>query len=258
MRQCARAAEPRPTIRDAPFFMTAGKTTKWNLDSEWLVPPRQARSRKSMEQVLAAAEELFTSKGYENTSINDIGALAGVSVGSIYSRFPDKDAILQVIHDSFSKALTDTSADAFAPEIWREASVGQIIMAMVDRFFFAYRTYPGILCLIERQRLVNPAVDDRARKWNNLSIAKFQELLAGRADEIPHHDPAHAVTVVHYILHQTLAMTALFEQERAEPPFRLADAVFEQEMMTVVLRYFGLPDQTERWVTPAWKRLDGW
>lgn len=238
--------------------MTAGQTTKWNLDSEWLVPPQQARSRKSMEAVLAAAEELFTTRGYEETSINDIGALAGVSTGSIYSRFPDKDAILQVIHDSFSKALTDTSADAFAPESWRAASVAEIVMAMVDRFFFAYRTYPGILCLIERQRLVNPAVDERARKWNSLSISKFQGLLMDRAGEIPHPDIGHAVTVVHYILHQTLAMTALFEQERAEPPFRLADRAFEREMMKVALRYFGLPDDTDRWRPHAWNGLKGW
>lgn len=238
--------------------MTVRTTTKWKLDSEWLVPPQQARSRRSMEAVLAAAEELFTTRGYEETSINDIGALAGVSTGSIYSRFPDKDAILQVIHDSFSKALTDTSADAFSPESWRAASVSEIVMAMVDRFFFAYRSYPGILCLIERQRLVNPAVDERARRWNNLSISKFQELLMARANEIPHPDIGHAVTVVHYIMHQTLAMTALFEQEHAEPPFRLADKAFEREMMRVALRYFGLPDGTDCWRPHAWRNLDGW
>jgi AcrR family transcriptional regulator len=238
--------------------MDTGKTGKWNLESEWLVPPRQARSRKSLEAVLSAAETLFTSKGYEATSISDIGALAGVSTGSIYSRFPDKDAILQVIHDSFSKALTDTSADAFSPEAWLTASAAEIVMAMVDRFFFAYRSYPGILCLIERQRLVNPAVDERARKWNNLSIAKFQALLKSRAAEIPHPDTDHAVTVVHYLLHQTLAMTALFEQENASPPFRLADDRFERDMMQMALRYFGLPDDTSAWHRHAWARLRGW
>jgi AcrR family transcriptional regulator len=238
--------------------MTPARMTKWNLESEWMVRPRQARSRRSMEAVLAAAEKLFTAKGYENTSISEIGTLAGVSTGSIYSRFPDKDAILQVIHDSFSKALTDTSADAFSLESWRSAGVSEIVMAMVDRFFFAYRTYPGILCLIERQRLVNPAVDERARKWNSLSISKFQALLAERASEIPHPDIGHAVTVVHYILHQTLAMTALFEQENAVPPFRLADQRFEREMMRVALKYFGLADDTERWRPHAWERLQGW
>ncbi|MEN3975368.1 TetR/AcrR family transcriptional regulator [Emcibacter sp. SYSU 3D8] len=238
--------------------MNLGQTTKWNLDSKWVVPPQQARSRKTLEDILGAAEKLFTAKGYENTAISDIGTLAGVSTGSIYSRFADKDSILQVIHDSFSKALTDTSADAFSLEEWRNHSAAEIIMAMVDRFFFAYRNYPGILCLIERQRLVNPAVDERARKWNNLSIARFQSLLTGHADEIPHPDTDHAVTVVHYLLHQTLAMTALFEQEKASPPFRLADDRFERDMMQMALRFFGLPDDTGTWTPHAWQRLIGW
>ncbi|MEN3952232.1 TetR/AcrR family transcriptional regulator [Iodidimonas sp. SYSU 1G8] len=238
--------------------MGSPSASKWNLESEWLVPPQQARSRKSMEAVLNAAEELFTSHGYDNTSIADIGARSGVSTGSIYSRFPDKDAILQVIHDSFSKALTDASADAFSPETWRTASAAHIVMAMVDRFFFAYRTYPGILCLIERQRLVNPAVEERARKWNNLSIAKFQALLADHASEMSCADTDRAVTVVHYLLHQTLAMTALFEQEQAAPPFRLDDNRFERDMMEVALRYFGLPDDTTGWRRHPWQRLPGW
>lgn len=238
--------------------MDSGKIGKWNLDSEWVVRPRQARSRRSLAAILDAAERLFTTRGYENTSVGDIGALSGVSTGSIYSRFPDKDAILQVIHDSFSKALTDTSARAFTPDIWRDASASRIVMAVVDRFFFAYRTYPGILCLIERQRLVNPAVDERARKWNSLSIAKFQDLLARHAAEIPHPDIAAAVTVIHYLLHQTLAMTALFEQENAAPPFRLADDGFEREMMRVALRYLGLPDDTGNWRPHRWERLEGW
>jgi AcrR family transcriptional regulator len=238
--------------------MTASQISKWNLESEWLVPPQQARSRKSMEAVLAAAEKLFTTKGYEETSINDIGALAGVSTGSIYSRFPDKDAILQVIHDSFSKALTDASANAFSADAWRDASAAQIVMAMVDRFFFAYRAYPGILCLIERQRLVNPAVDDRARKWNSLSISKFQDLLLRRSDEVGHRDIRTAVAVVHYLLHQTLAMTALFEQENADPPFWLADPTFEREMMRVALRYFGMSEDASHWRGHTWERLKGW
>ena len=37
---------------------------KWDHESAWLVPPRQERSRQTLERILDAAEALFTQKGY--------------------------------------------------------------------------------------------------------------------------------------------------------------------------------------------------
>jgi AcrR family transcriptional regulator len=233
-------------------------STKWNLDSQWLVPPQQARSRKTLEAILDAAEALFVAQGYENTSISDISARSGISIGSIYSRFPDKDSILQVIHDSFSRALVATPVESILPDEGRAASASEIVMAIVESFFFVYRTHAGILCLLERQRLVNPAIEDRMQRWNRLAIAKFQALVRRRATDIPHPDPDHAVVVVHYMLHQTLAMTALFEQAKASPPFRIGSDDFKRDMMQVALRYFGLPDDTSGWRPQPREPLPGW
>ena len=56
--------------------------------------PRQRRSRETVEVILEAAAQVFEDKGYAGTTTNHIARRAGVSVGSIYQYFPNKNAIV--------------------------------------------------------------------------------------------------------------------------------------------------------------------
>jgi AcrR family transcriptional regulator len=56
-------------------------------------PPTQERGEKRVADLLAAAEELFASSGYEATSMNAIASLAGSSIGSLYQFFPNKESV---------------------------------------------------------------------------------------------------------------------------------------------------------------------
>lgn len=49
--------------------------------------------------VLDAALSLFTDKGYFNTSVHDIGREAGVSIGSIYHHFGDKEGLARSLYE---------------------------------------------------------------------------------------------------------------------------------------------------------------
>jgi len=55
--------------------------------------PRQARARATVSFVLDAAAQVFAERGYAATT-NEIAARAGVSVGSLYQYFANKDALL--------------------------------------------------------------------------------------------------------------------------------------------------------------------
>jgi AcrR family transcriptional regulator len=59
--------------------------------------PRQARSRDTVHAVLRAAAQVFSARGYAATTTNHIAARAGVSIGSLYEYFPNKDAILMAL-----------------------------------------------------------------------------------------------------------------------------------------------------------------
>jgi AcrR family transcriptional regulator len=56
--------------------------------------PRQARSRFTVEAILEAAAHVFERHGYAAGTTNRIAERAGVSIGSLYQYYPNKDAVL--------------------------------------------------------------------------------------------------------------------------------------------------------------------
>lgn len=56
--------------------------------------PSQARSQFTVEAILDAAAQVFEAHGYTAGTTNRIAERAGVSIGSVYEYFPNKDAIV--------------------------------------------------------------------------------------------------------------------------------------------------------------------
>ena len=59
--------------------------------------PRQARSAATLARVLQAAEEIASSSGLEEMTMTGVAERAGVSVGTIYRRFDDKDQLITAL-----------------------------------------------------------------------------------------------------------------------------------------------------------------
>ena len=66
--------------------------------------PQQARSQERVRQILDVAEQLFVEMGYDSTTTRAIAARAGISVGSLYQFFPDKEAILKALAIQYMQA----------------------------------------------------------------------------------------------------------------------------------------------------------
>lgn len=61
---------------------------------------RQSQKEATRRRVLAAARDLFDTRGYEETTVREIASQAGVSVGSVFTTFASKGDILsQVMQD---------------------------------------------------------------------------------------------------------------------------------------------------------------
>jgi AcrR family transcriptional regulator len=59
--------------------------------------PQQVRSQERVNLILDTAADLFAEVGYEPATTNSIAERAGISIGSLYRYFSDKDAILRAL-----------------------------------------------------------------------------------------------------------------------------------------------------------------
>ncbi|NAZ74302.1 TetR family transcriptional regulator [Kineococcus sp. T13] len=70
-----------------------------------------ARPRKFEEHdVVVAARRQFTETGYHGTSVEDISRATGLSKGSLYGAFGDKEALFQRVLDDYCTAAEESAA----------------------------------------------------------------------------------------------------------------------------------------------------
>jgi AcrR family transcriptional regulator len=74
--------------------------------------PGQARSRETVSVILEASARILESDGLRGFNTNAIAARAGVSVGSLYQYFPNKDAIVLALIGSYEEVLHNAALEA--------------------------------------------------------------------------------------------------------------------------------------------------
>ena len=149
--------------------MTKTSAAKKKVVSErWALPASQARSRATRERLLDAAEIVFAEKGYDGAKISDIAEEAGVSVGAVYFRFKDKDALFSAIAEAFiEQARAGLGALLAGTENADRETVIRMFVAATARNF---QTHRGLFrAIIERGFDHPPAMQ---------TIFRFREELA--------------------------------------------------------------------------------
>lgn len=74
------------------------------------------KAQQTRERILDAALNIFASKGYHDTRMDDIVSEAGSSKGSVYFHFPGKEALFLALVDEFASRLEARLAEAIAAE----------------------------------------------------------------------------------------------------------------------------------------------
>ena len=96
--------------------------------------PRQARSLETVKAIVEAAARILEGEGADGFSTNAVAVRAGVSIGSLYQYFPDKEALLgSLITRETSLLLEDAEAAVAAPS--GEAALSALIRAAVSHQF---------------------------------------------------------------------------------------------------------------------------
>ena len=92
--------------------------------------PQQARSADTMAALLEAAARILETRGFDGYTTNYVAARAGVSIGSVYQYFPNKDALTLALIERETALLLEELA-AIATDSTYEAGIGQLIRAAI-------------------------------------------------------------------------------------------------------------------------------
>ncbi len=70
--------------------------------------PRQARSKATYDAIVEACARLLRAGDYAAVTTNHIAARAGVSIGTLYEFFPNKDAIVAALTERRLRGIVET------------------------------------------------------------------------------------------------------------------------------------------------------
>ncbi|NUT42931.1 MAG: TetR family transcriptional regulator [Thermoactinospora sp.] len=192
------------------------------------MPPvrRQARGLKRMAEILDAAEQVIAETGYPDLTTNQVAARAGMSPGSLYQFFRNKEEIL----DGLVARYTDERR-AFWAERMAQAPPGlpleRLIDALVDESVAFKTRSPAYWSL-----LYGTATGDRlAAASLTLHAAVAEQVRLMLAARAPGADPARLATVSTMAVAMVKAVMPLL----AEPGAPARELV--AELKTALVRY---------------------
>jgi AcrR family transcriptional regulator len=144
--------------------------------------PLQARSRARLGRVLDAAELVLERSGAEGFTTTAVARAAGVSVGTVYRFFPDKQAIVEALAvrywSDFADLVTGVAeADALEPMADPAEAVISVLAA-------GFRARPGFLALWYGG-LRTERVRDRTRDARQAIAESIEQIFAAHWPAAP-------------------------------------------------------------------------
>jgi AcrR family transcriptional regulator len=133
--------------------------------------PRQRRSVETVDRILDAAARIFDERGYRATTTNHVAAEAGVSIGSVYQYFPNKDALLVAL----AERHLDEVADRFGERLMllrdEQPPIAATVRSLVDLTVELNDT-SRLHAVLFSECPRTPALDERLARFADLLTAE--------------------------------------------------------------------------------------
>lgn len=192
--------------------------------------PQQARSKRTREKIVKAAEALFEAKGYEATTTNAIARRARVSVGTFYLYFPDKRTVLGEIFHQTVDLIFGRAMEGLRPELWDSGNLHEGIRALITSVLDSREVTPGIQRILHERYFKDPGIKSAVDDMLKEGVAAIQRLLETLSDKVRVKDGEAAAFVVYASVDAMAARVMLAESPIA--PKRLAN-----ELTDLIARY---------------------
>ncbi|NDZ78051.1 TetR/AcrR family transcriptional regulator [Streptomyces sp. SID10853] len=179
--------------------------------------PRQVRAELTRQRILTAAAHVFAEHGYAAGTTNRIAEQAGVSIGSLYQYYPNKDAILAELvtrHLDAGAAAMSRRRSGALPE-----SLEEIIRLFVRTSIENHLGDPHLLRVMMEQPPLSAELVQKVARLHQADIEYIRELFETHP-EVRVADTMTAarvaVSAIEFIVHPLIAEPAPVDPTRLE------------------------------------------
>lgn len=177
----------------------------------------QSDSQNTRDRIVSAAIELYSSKGYAETSLREVANEVGIKVSSIYNHFPSKEAILDVVFDEYSNWMRDNSPqNEDIDDLIAGAKVEEGLTAdkLYDLMFFTFpeaqsERYRKMLKILHYEAINNEKINAFMEYENIESSVVFMRNMFNRLIETGYLKPFNASIVSSLLYSIVLAYVTL-------------------------------------------------
>lgn len=183
--------------------------------------PLQRRSQETVEVILRATAQILSHDGLEHLTTNGVAERAGVSVGSLYQYFPDKEALVAEVRRRYEEAFRERLV-ALTREL-DGLPLGEAIARCVRALIAVHAEDPHL-----HNAVSSAGIGEAERHLMHQLAATWLEV---RRDEVRRPNRAVAAAMAVDTAESLIHGIAL------RAPERLADARFADELTDLLSRY---------------------
>lgn len=188
--------------------------------------PKQERSQATVEAILSATAHILTENGYDQLTTNRVAERAGVSIGSLYQYFPNKEALIFALAEHHANEMVQLAKQHLAG--LNDQTIPEVLQHMIKAALAAHAVNPKLHRALHEQ-IPHSEVMQRLDqvKMENL----LRSFLAQRSDQL---QPKNLELTV-FIVERTIR--ALIHGAIIDRPELLKTKEFEQELMVMLSAY---------------------
>jgi AcrR family transcriptional regulator len=194
--------------------------------------PQQSRARATVDAIVLAAAHILKSEGPDAVTTNRIAEVAGVSIGSLYQYFANKQGILDELrarHGEWYEAETAAGIERGAAMPLREG-----VRASIARMLELQTLDPTL------RRAITGATGELSAEDFTIFRARTVQYLRDHADQLRPSDPELTATIL------TRAVAAVVHAIPRDEPEWTRHPAFVDEVTQLVVGYLSPGETTAR------------
>ncbi|HEX3520321.1 MAG TPA: TetR/AcrR family transcriptional regulator [Solirubrobacteraceae bacterium] len=192
--------------------------------------PVQERSRETVQAILEAAAQVFERHGYAAGTTNRIAQRAGISVGSLYQYFPNKDAILVALTEQHLEEGTARLTPLLLEFATRPPSIEDGLRQLVGATIELHRHSPQLHRVLFEECPRPAALQKRLQQVYAAAVGAVEAWLRACPQRCTP-DPRLAAELVIQVI-EGVAHRLVIHPQAKQTPSRYAD-----ETVRLLLRY---------------------